>query len=68
MLADESDEEVAAKVEEGAVLLGTLTPKEWGRVVQAEKRGELLEVANRDGWEGVVRFIELLKKGGRGSG
>jgi hypothetical protein len=67
---EESDEEVAAQVEEGAVLLGCLTRSEWGLVVAADQRGELLEVANREGWEGVVQFVRRLRvnQGGKADG
>lgn len=55
-----SDEEVAAKVEEGSILLGSLTNQQWKVVLHADKRGELLNVAKIEGWQGVLKFIEKI--------
>lgn len=55
-----SDEEVAAQIEEGSILLGSLTNQQWKVVLGADKRGELLEVAKREGWHGVLKFIEKI--------
>ncbi len=52
-----ADGELAKKVEDGSEFLGTLTREQWARVVAAEKRGELLEVAWAEGWRGVLDFI-----------
>lgn len=61
----ETDEEIAKKIEEEAVLLGQLTRNQWRLVLQAEKRGELLEIAAVDGWSGVLRFIGKLVYSGK---
>lgn len=63
---EETDEEVAARVEEDAVLLGLLTREHWQLVLRADKRGELLEVAAAYGWDGVVGFIRELVRVGYG--
>lgn len=58
-----TDEEIADKEDEAAELLGQLTDYEWAWILRAEKRGELLQVANESGWLGVLRFIgELLRE------
>lgn len=57
---EESDEELAAKIEKDAVLLGSLDRYQWSRVLGADKRGELLEVAASKGWDGVLDFIAGL--------
>lgn len=58
--SEESDEELAGKIEEDAVFLGSLDRFLWSRVLAADKRGELLEVAAAKGWEGVLDFIADL--------
>lgn len=55
-----TDAEIAEQVEESAVLLGTLTPEQWYKVLCAEVRAELLGVAEASGWNGVIKFIESL--------
>lgn len=55
-----TDEEIAKADEPGAELLGTLKPAEWRIILRADRRGELLEVAGREGWAGVVQFIRGL--------
>jgi hypothetical protein len=57
---EDTDLELASKVEEEALLLGSLSKQEWKFVVAAEKRGELLEVAATAGWSGVLSFIGSL--------
>lgn len=66
---ESTDEELAQKIEEGSVLLGSLTSEEWAAVLYSEKRGELLEVAVTEGWAGVLLFVSKLKRrlrGGKG--
>lgn len=62
---EKSDAEVAASVPEESLLLGSLTRQEWGRVVRAEKRGELLEIAASKGWQGVLDFVDKLRSASR---
>lgn len=62
-LGEEStDEELAIRAEEDAVFLGLLTRDYWHLVVQVEKRGELLQVAESEGWQGVKEYIRKLVK------
>jgi hypothetical protein len=57
-----SDKELAEEIEEEAVVLGSLSPREWRVVVsgRGDKRGELLEIAASDGWQAVMRFVRGL--------
>lgn len=58
-----TDEEIAAQVDEGSILLGMLTRENWDLVLRADKRGELLEAAAAEGWGGVLKFIsDLMRK------
>jgi hypothetical protein len=58
-----SDEELAAKIEADAVFLASLDRDHWRLVVQADQRGELLEIAAMEGSGGVSRFIrELVRR------
>lgn len=59
---EETDEEIAAKVESEAVRLGSLTIPQWRAILAEEKRGELLEVASTGGWSAVIDFIESLSQ------
>lgn len=60
---EKTDLQLATEIEEEAVLLGQLTRQEWRLVVQAEKRGELLEVARVAGWPGVECLIrEIIRE------
>lgn len=62
-----SDEEIALRVEADAIFLGALERCHWSLVKQAEKRGELLSIAESKGWEGVKAFIrELVRCSGKG--
>lgn len=58
---EKTDEELAEEQEESAVLLGSLSRADWSRVLGAERRGELLEVAAVEGWPGVVALIARLR-------
>lgn len=58
-----SDQELAERVEEEAVLLGTLTLDQWRRVLagpRRDTRGLLLEVAASGGWQAVETFLSTL--------
>ena len=53
-----SDEELAAKQDDLALLLGTLTVDQWRDVLRVEGRGLLLQLAaGADGWEAVERYL-----------
>lgn len=61
---EKTDKELAEKLETGSVLLGSLSWQDWHLVLGKDKRGQLLEIAGKQGWEGVLRFVSVLRKGG----
>lgn len=56
---DLTDDEVALQVEDDAVLLGTIAFNDWLRILKADARGEVLELA-RHSWEAVERLLFSL--------
>lgn len=56
----ESDEDLAGRLEEEAEFMGRISPLQWKVIEKAEKRGEVLEVAHKEGWPGVLRLIKTL--------
>ena len=59
----ESDEEVAARQDDKAELLGRIELEDWRRVLAFDLRGEVLELA-RHGWEPVQRLLDGLRNNG----
>ena len=57
---EETDAEIAAKVDEKAILLGKLNVKQWNIICSFEKRGELLEAASSGGWLAVLDLIASI--------
>ena len=57
---DISDEAIAESQDELADLLGIIELEEWQVILNADMRGELLEIARREGWHGVRIFIDNL--------
>jgi hypothetical protein len=57
---EQTDEETAARVDDDAILLGSITIEEWRLIRFFNVRGEILELA-RHGWEPVRRFMDGLK-------
>jgi len=55
-----TDQELVDGKEADAVLLGNLDLPMWRKVLAADRRGELLEVARTKGWEGVLAYIGNL--------
>jgi hypothetical protein len=55
-----TDEEVSERVEEGAVLLGQITPDQWRDVLKVEARATVLEIAAKRSWHHVERFLWLI--------
>jgi hypothetical protein len=55
-----TDEDLAGRLEEEAEFLGRIDPPQWKIIQKAEKRGEVLEVAHREGWPGVLKLIKTL--------
>jgi hypothetical protein len=58
---EQTDEETAARVEDDAYLLGRIAFDDWVRILKADVRGEVLELARHD-WEAVERFLCHLRK------
>ena len=56
-----SDQEVSERVEEGASLLGQLTPEQWRDVLAVDARVLVLQIAARWGWADVVRLLALVE-------
>lgn len=59
-IGDFSDEELAIKIEDSAVLLGSLTVEQWRDVIWVEGRAELLWVAATGGWDAVLAYLDGL--------
>lgn len=57
---DLTDEEIAAKQEDKADLLGYLTVEQWGWVRKAGLRAQLLDAAELSGWIGVEAILNCL--------
>jgi hypothetical protein len=55
-----TDGDLAEADPDGGEFLGFLGVEQWRLILRAEKRGELLEVAYREGWGGVLNFIKVL--------
>lgn len=64
---ERTDEELAEGVDLEAARLGALTREEWKLVRDAEKRGEVLEAAQAEGWPGVLRLVAALTRRSEGS-
>jgi hypothetical protein len=57
---EESDADLSGRLEEGAEFLGLIGPDHWNVILRIDKRGELLELAHREGWTGVLKLIKTL--------
>jgi hypothetical protein len=60
-IGESSDEELAAKMEDYAALLGTITLQQWRDVLKVEGRGNLLYVASTGGWDAVAVYLESIR-------
>jgi len=60
-LEEKTDDELAADQDDQASILGTIELDDWKRILKADVRGEILELA-RHGWEPVDRFLTDLRK------
>lgn len=61
---DFSDEELAAKQDDDARLLGTVTLEQWRDVLRVEGRGVLLQVAASGGWDAVTLYLGSISGAG----
>ena len=63
-----SDEELAAKQDDLARMLGMLTVEQWRDVLRVEGRAVVLQLAaGPGGWDAVERFLSGIRRGGVGS-
>lgn len=60
-LEEVTDDELAAQQDDQAAILGYIELDDWVRILKADVRGEILELA-RYGWEPVERFLLELKR------
>jgi hypothetical protein len=58
---DTSDEELATRAEESAVLLGLLEVEQWRDVLKVDGRATVLELAAKAGWPEVQRYLWFIK-------
>jgi hypothetical protein len=57
-----TDEELAAKQEDYASMLGTITLEQWRDVLRVEGRGLVLQVAASGGWDAVKIYLASIQK------
>lgn len=55
-----SDEELAERAEDTAVVLGQMVPEQWELVLRSKARARLLDAAEAQGWEGVLALLKTL--------
>jgi hypothetical protein len=60
-LDDQTDADLAEESHESADLLGSLRTEDWRLVRGNDARAELLDVAERFGWQGVQAFLDQLR-------
>jgi Replication protein len=65
-IEDASDEELATRVEERAILLGLLTVDQWRDVLKVDGRATVLEIASRSGWHEVQRYLWFIEGAAKG--
>jgi hypothetical protein len=65
-IEETSDEELATRVEESAVLLGLLTVDQWRDVLRVDGRATVLEIAARAGWHEVQRYLWFIEGAAKG--
>lgn len=59
LIDEQSDEQVASRIDEGSRLLGLLSLDQWRRIVKAEARSSVLDAAER-GWPAVCEVLAGL--------
>lgn len=55
-----TDEELAAKVEDEARILGVITLDQWRDVLRADGRGLVLQLAASGGWPAVTEYLDRI--------
>lgn len=66
-IEETTDDELATRVEESAVLLGSLTVDQWRDVLKVDGRATVLEIAARSGWHEVQRFLWFIEGAHKGA-
>lgn len=56
-----SDEQLAAKIEDRAVLLGQISLEQWRDVLAVEGRGQVLQLAAIGGWDAVAHYLAAIR-------
>lgn len=59
-IGEASDEEIAEKQDDQAVLLGSISLEQWRAVLRHEGRAIVLELAEKQGWEGVQSYLNSI--------
>lgn len=60
LVAEKSDEALAAESEDKARLLGMITIDQWRDVLAVEGRADVLQVAASSGWDGVSAYLNSI--------
>ena len=61
-IGESTDEELAAKMEDFAVMLGIITLEQWCDVLRVEGRGFVLQAAASGGWDAVKIYLASIQK------
>lgn len=61
-IGESSDDELAAQMDDYAVMLGKITLDEWRDVVRVEGRGTVLMLAANGGWDAVALYLKSISK------
>lgn len=59
-VAEKSDEILTSELEDDAVFLGSIGLDDWRLILDADLRGEVLELG-RDSWESIQQLISMLR-------
>lgn len=65
-IEESTDDQIAERVEERAVLLGALTLDQWRDVLKTQSRATVLEIAAAAGWHEVQRFLWFIEGAAKG--
>jgi hypothetical protein len=64
-IGEATDEELAAQMDDHAVMLGTITLEQWRDVLAVEGSGTLLMLAANGGWDAVLRYLQGITGKGK---
>lgn len=65
LVAEKTDEVLAAETDDKARLLGMITIEQWRDVLAVEGRAAVLQVAASGGWEAVAVYLDSIKDQGK---